>query len=78
MGKGLWNRFKFAVQHIICGSIRFSKEMNVMDDGYMPPGLQRITYRIEFDTIAEKDKGFLVLLRWLRIKVKQAAMENYE
>lgn len=71
MKEGLWNRFKYAVQHTLADSLKITKECDCT-----PDMLAIVTYKIEFSTISDFDKKFWTLLRWFRMKYKQAAKEG--
>ena len=71
MKEGLWERFKHVVRFTLSDSMKITKEC-----GVNPDRLSIVTYKIEFSTISDFDKKFWTLLRWLRMKYKQAAKES--
>lgn len=70
MKEGLWNRFKEVVGYILVDSFKVTKVRNIS-----PDNIDIVTYKIEFSTISNYDKKFWTLLRWFRMKYKQAAIE---
>ena len=70
MKEGLWNRFKEVVGYILVDSFKVTKVRNTK-----PDNIDIVTYKIEFSTISNYDKKFWTLLRWFRMKYKQAAKE---
>ena len=71
MKEGLWKRFKEVVGYTLADSLKVTKECDCT-----PDRLDIVTYKIEFSTISNFDKKFWTLLRWFRMKYKQAAKEG--
>lgn len=70
MKEGLWKRFKDVVGYTIVNSLKVTKECN-----YTPESINIVTYKIEFSTISNYDNKFWTILRWFRMKYKQAVKE---
>lgn len=71
MKKGLWERFKYVVHHTLSESLNIERTIDFNDDKF-----NKVIYRIEFSTLMQFDKTFNVLIRWFRMKYKQAAKER--
>lgn len=71
MKEGLWNRFKNVVGYTLVDSFKVTKECD-----FTPDNIGIVTYKLEFSTISNYDKKFWTILRWLRMKYKQAAKEG--
>lgn len=71
MKEGLWKRFKEVVGYTLADSLKVTKECD-----YAPDRIAIVTYKIEFSTISNFDNKFWTLLRWFRMKYKQAAKES--
>ena len=70
MKEGLWKRFKGVVGYTLVDSFKVTKVRAIS-----PDKIDIVTYKIEFSTISNYDKKFWTLLRWFRMKYKQAAKE---
>ena len=71
MKEGLWNRFKEVVGYILVDSFKVTKVRDIT-----PDRIAIVTYKIEFSTISNFDNKFWTLLRWFRMKYKQATKES--
>ena len=71
MKEGLWNMFKEVVGYILVDSFKVTKARYIS-----PDNIDIVTYKIEFSTISNFDNKFWTLLRWFRMKYKQAAKES--
>ena len=70
MKEGLWKRFKEVIRNTLADSLTIEKIMNTECDSF-----NTVTYRVSFTTLSVFDKKFWVILRWFRMKYKQAVEE---